>query len=156
MTIGLDLKAAAERRIAEEVPAWARDMTPQDRKARPVARGVLEYFPNALLEVAHVSFVANEQHNPGQPMHWSKGKSTDHADAMLRHQLEHGKVDSDGLLHSAKVAWRALAQLETELENAAADRELREKKFKDNCRWLIAQRIRRAGGFMKEDSDASE
>jgi hypothetical protein len=30
--------------------------------------------------------------------------------------MEAGKVDTDGVRHSAKVAWRALANLEKELE----------------------------------------
>ena len=86
------------------------------RKESPMARGVLDYFPRAIMAVANVSFVGNEQHNPGQPMHWAKDKSTDHADCILRHLAERGTVDNDGLRHTAKVAWRALALLETELE----------------------------------------
>jgi len=81
-----------------------------------MARGLLDYFPDALAAVAHVSYVGNEQHKPGQPMHWAKEKSTDHADCIVRHLVDRGKVDSDGLLHTAKVAWRALALLQTELE----------------------------------------
>lgn len=93
-----------------------------DKKARkesPIARGVLGYFPRAMEAIAHVSFVGNEQHNPGQPMHWAKDKSNDHADCIVRHLIEAGTIDTDGLRHSAKVAWRALALLETELEEAA-------------------------------------
>jgi hypothetical protein len=88
-----------------------------ERKEMPIARGVLGYFPDAIAEVAHVSFVGNQQHNPGQPMHWAKGKSTDHADCLVRHLIEAGTIDTDGLRHSAKVAWRALALLQTEIEN---------------------------------------
>ena len=87
------------------------------RKSRPIARGVLDYFPDALLEVAHVSFVGNEQHNPGEPLHWAKEKSTDEADCLLRHLADRGKLDSDGLRHSAKVAWRALALLQREIDS---------------------------------------
>ena len=93
-----------------------------ERKAMPMARGVLDYFPDALAEVARVSGVGNEQHNPGQPMHWSKHLSTDHADCILRHMVDRGTVDVDGLLHSAKVAWRALAMLQIEIEEAAKAR----------------------------------
>jgi hypothetical protein len=78
--------------------------------------GVLDYFPRALAEVARLSKAGNEQHNPGQPLHWDKSKSTDHADTIGRHLIDRGKLDSDGQRHSAKVAWRALALLETELE----------------------------------------
>ncbi len=88
----------------------------EERKERPLARGVLDYFPLALAEVAHVSYVANEQHNPGEPMHWARGKSTDHADCIVRHLIERGHKDTDGLRHTAKVAWRALALLQEELE----------------------------------------
>lgn len=98
---------------------------PTDAKARknaPIARGVLDYFPRALAAVAEVSRIGNEQHNPGQPMHWEKGKSTDHADCLIRHMVDRGTIDCDGALHSAKVAWRALALLETELEEAAEAR----------------------------------
>lgn len=91
------------------------------RKERPICRGVLDYFPDAVAEVAYVSYVGNEQHNPGQPMHWAKGKSTDHADCIVRHLLERGKNDTDGLRHTAKVAWRALALLQTELDAERAN-----------------------------------
>lgn len=93
------------------------DMSSEDRKNRPIARGVLDYFPDALAEVAYVSKVGNDQHNPGQPMHWAKEKSTDHADCILRHLIDRGKFDKDGMRHSAKVAWRALALLQTEIES---------------------------------------
>ncbi len=91
-------------------------LSAQDRKERPIARGVLDYFPDALLEVAHVSYVGNEQHNPGQPLHWAKEKSTDQADCIIRHLIDRGTFDSDGMRHSAKVAWRALALLQTEID----------------------------------------
>ena len=96
---------------------------PQDaaeRKATPVVSGVLDYFPAALAEVARVSKAGNDQHNPGQPLHWARGKSMDHADALARHLLERGTVDTDGIRHSAKMAWRALALLQEELEAAGA------------------------------------
>lgn len=88
-----------------------------ERKATPMCTGVLDYFPLALAEVARVSKAGNDKHNPGQPLHWSKHKSTDHADCIVRHLAERGAVDpEDGQLHSAKVAWRALALLQMELE----------------------------------------
>lgn len=87
------------------------------RKATPIARGVLDYFPLAIAEIARVSKAGNDQHNPGQPLHWAREKSTDHADCIVRHLMERGTIDTDGQRHSAKLAWRALAQLQTELEN---------------------------------------
>lgn len=89
---------------------------PKERKNVPMARGLLDYFPDALAAVADVSRVGNDQHNPGQPMHWAKHLSTDHADCLIRHLVDRGRLDTDGLRHSAKVAWRALALLQTELE----------------------------------------
>lgn len=91
------------------------------RKATPIFSGVLAYFPDALAEVARLSKAGNDKHNPGQPIHWSRGKSNDHADALVRHLLEHGTPDSDdGISHTVKVAWRALALLQEELEAAGA------------------------------------
>ena len=88
----------------------------EQRKTYPITRGVLDYFPDAIAAVAKVSFVGNEQHNPGQEMHWDRKKSPDHADCITRHLLERGTLDDDGLSHSAKVAWRALALLQIEIE----------------------------------------
>ena len=78
--------------------------------------GLLKYFPDALAYVAYVSKVGNDQHNPGQPLHWAKEKSTDHGDCIIRHQVDAGAMDDDNVLHSGKVAWRSLAQLQVELE----------------------------------------
>ena len=91
-----------------------------ERKNLPIMTGVLDYFPLALLEVARVSKVGNDQHNPGEPLHWARGKSTDHADSCVRHLMERGKLDTDQMLHSAKAAWRALANLQEELEELEA------------------------------------
>jgi hypothetical protein len=86
------------------------------RKAFPMADGLLDYFPNALAEVSAVSRIGNEQHNPGEPLHWARGKSTDHANKIIRHLIDRGKRDSKGVRHSAYCAWRALAQLQEEIE----------------------------------------
>lgn len=97
---------------------------PSDSKARkdiPLARGLLDYFPAALAAVAEVSRLGNEKHNPGEELHHARGKSNDHADCILRHLVDRGTVDpEDGQLHSAKIAWRALALLQEELEAAGA------------------------------------
>ncbi len=89
------------------------------RKDTPVYSGVINYFPDAIREVARVSFIGNEQHNPGEPLHWAKGKSTDHEDCLLRHLMDHKAgivIDDDTALHLGKVAWRALAALQTYLD----------------------------------------
>ena len=89
---------------------------PKERKEQPIATGFFDYFPDAIAEVANVSFVGNNQHNPGQPMHWAKEKSSDHANCIARHLIERGTRDTDKLRHSAKLAWRALALLQIEIE----------------------------------------
>jgi hypothetical protein len=91
-----------------------------ERKKIPVASGVVDYFPAALAEIAKVSYAGNQQHNPGEPLHWARAKSTDQDDTIMRHFIDRGKIDSDGLRHSAKLAWRALALLQLELEAEGA------------------------------------
>jgi hypothetical protein len=88
----------------------------KERKKIPLFSGLLKYFPDALAEVARVSYKGNEQHNPGQPLHWSREKSADHEDTCARHLMESGSIDTDGMRHSAKMAWRALAILQLEIE----------------------------------------
>lgn len=82
-----------------------------ERKTYPLYSGVLAYFPAALARVAHHSFEGNQKHNPGQPLHWARGKSDDHKDAAARHLLE-------GDLTGA--AWRILAALQLECEAQGA------------------------------------
>lgn len=89
----------------------------QERKDTPITSGVLDYFPLALAAVAKCSKAGNDQHNPGQPLHWAKGKSTDHADCIARHLIDRKSVDTDGIPHDVKLAWRALALLQTRLES---------------------------------------
>ena len=89
----------------------------EERKSIPMARGLLDYFPAALAEVARVSMYGNEKHNPGEELHQSRGKSTDHADCIVRHLVDRGTKDADGQRHTALVAWRALALLQQELED---------------------------------------
>lgn len=90
------------------------------RKAIPLATGFVDYFPSAIVAVAALSAKGNDQHNPGAHLHWDRAKSGDEADALFRHFLQRGTVDGDGILHSTKVAWRALALLQKELEAAGA------------------------------------
>lgn len=89
---------------------------PAARKSIPVCTGVLDYFPDAIAAVAQCSRAGNDQHNPGEPLHWAREKSSDHADCIARHLMDRGRIDSDGVRHSAKLAWRALALLQLECE----------------------------------------
>ena len=86
------------------------------RKECPVASGVLDFFPDAIVAISRLSYRSTQQHHPDAPMHWDRRKSSDEADTMLRHFLQRGTLDTDGIPHSAKVAWRALALLQKELE----------------------------------------
>jgi hypothetical protein len=81
-----------------------------------MADGCLDYFPNALAEVSRISYAGNQKHNPGEPMHWSRGKSTEHRNKIIRHLLDAGSKDSAGVRHTARLAWRSLALLQEELE----------------------------------------
>lgn len=100
--------------VLRELPSSA-----AERKDVPITTGVLDYFPLAIAEIARVSKAGNDQHNPGQPLHWARAKSTDQADCIVRHLVQRGERDSDGQRHTAKVAWRALALLQEELEAEA-------------------------------------
>jgi hypothetical protein len=94
---------------------------PQDSAARkefPLTEGLLRYFPAALAQVARLSLVANEKHNPGEPLHHARGKSMDHADCLLRHLIdmrEKPRCDA-GIPEVVYVAWRALAMCQEWLE----------------------------------------
>ncbi len=96
----------------------------QTRKGKPLFSGCLMYFPDALMAIAEHSRKANDKHNPGEPLHWSKGKSKDHADCVARHLLDIGPnwdaLDPElGSYHATALAWRALALLQTMLERKA-------------------------------------
>jgi len=91
------------------------------RKAVPVCSGFFYYFPDAICAVAELSRIGNDQHNPGKPLHWDRSKSGDELDACSRHLLEAGTIDVDGVRHSTKLAWRAMANLQKELESCQAD-----------------------------------
>lgn len=93
----------------------------EKRKGQPVCTGVLDYFPDALLAVAEVSKLGNDQHNPGEPLHWARGKSMDQMDAAVRHIIDRkkSKFDTDGGRHLAKAAWRILAELQLDIEAEA-------------------------------------
>ncbi len=109
-----------ERALAECVEAVERKaaLTTDSaaRKAIPIVSGCIDYFPAALAAVARLSQVGNDKHNPGEPLHHARGKSMDHADCIVRHLLDRDTIDTDGIRHSVKVAWRALALLQEELE----------------------------------------
>lgn len=92
---------------------------PKERKRVPLFTGVVAYFPDALIEVARASQAGNDQHMPGQPLHWDRSKSSDESDALMRHLVDHltgAPRDADNVPHLAKAAWRTLAWLQKEIE----------------------------------------
>lgn len=95
------------------------------RKALPLWDFMFGYFPLAWLAVADVAVQGNKQHNPGEPLHWARHKSTDQLNTAFRHQFDHGMGevrDTDGCYHLAKAIWRLSAELQLliEKENARA------------------------------------
>jgi hypothetical protein len=128
------------------------------RKEMPIATGVLDYFPDALGAVARLSVLGNEKHNPGEPLHWARGKSMDQPDCIMRHTAERDTIDTDdGVLHDIKLAWRALANAQTVIEdriarglpifdeeiiaaNRAKQKAAREQKAKEAARAELAER----------------
>jgi hypothetical protein len=88
-----------------------------ERKAIPLAL-VLDYFPDAIADVAKNIGAGQKQHGTSG---WDRAKSKDEESTLVRHFLERGTIDTDGVRHSAKVAWRALALLQKEIEAERGD-----------------------------------
>lgn len=112
---------------------------PAQRKAVPIWSGFLDYFPLAVAAVAECSQKGNDQHNPGTALHWDRAKSGDEKDALARHLVEAGTIDTDGIRHSTKVAWRAMANLQKELEQAQSGRSIDDATPAD---WDAARRAK--------------
>ena len=118
-----DIEAIPQEQQGIELPQEGIKFTEEEtpikftRKETPIFTGVLNYFPDAIREVARCSYAGQQQHNPDKPLAWDRSKSGDELDALTRHLLEAGTIDADGVRHSAKVAWRALANLQKEIEN---------------------------------------
>src|SRR5574341_2474349 len=94
---------------------WLQSLTSAEREEVAMSRGLKAYFPDALALIARHSVRSNEKHNPGQPIHWSREKSSDHEDCIGRHSLSIA-VDENSLdgtePHIICRAWRALAALQ--------------------------------------------
>jgi len=88
----------------------------KERKRIPLYSGLVRYFPDALIEVAKVSFIGNEQHHPGEPLHWDRSKSADEDDAMLRHLWDAVDDPDHEVEHRRQQAWRSLAALQKACE----------------------------------------
>ena len=106
---------ASSTQSGAEPGDWLQSLTSAERKEIAVSRGLFAYFPDALALVARHSVRANEKHNPGEPVHWAREKSTDHEDCIARHSLavaaDPDSMDDDAP-HIVCRAWRALAALQ--------------------------------------------
>src|SRR6185312_15067067 len=92
-----------------------------ERKEIPIYSGVVKYFPLALAAIAKHSKRGNDKHNPGQPLHWSREKSSDHEDCIARHLVDIDAVNAAGEYEEATaLAWRALAALQIREEKRLA------------------------------------
>lgn len=107
------------------------------RKTYPMHAVIAGYFPAALAKVANHSHHGNEKHNPGEELHWARGKSDDHLDAAMRHLIE-GDL--------AGAAWRVLAALQLECEANGAPVAPRARVMHPPGS-LDALRIGRAGAY---------
>ena len=139
MTIGKDLEDAARERALDEklkcadvsnalapmgeAPRFIDRMSSELRKQFPMSSGFVDYFPDAMAAVSHISWVGNQKHNPGKPLHHARGKSTDHDDCIIRHHSTRDNKDPvyandviAGVFHAAEEAWRAMAQLQEKME----------------------------------------
>lgn len=86
------------------------------REQYPLWDGLFAYFPAALCEVARWSLEGNNKHNPGEPLHWAREKSTDHKNKILRHLLDADRKVEGEFFEAVGMAWRALAYLQELLE----------------------------------------
>lgn len=117
-----------------------RDYTSAERKAAPVWAVMAEYFPDAFMALARLSKKANDKHNPGEPMHWARGKSTDQLDCAARHMLTPDRIDPEtGEIELVAAFWRLGAEVQ-----------LREEKR------LVAAGIRPLSGVIHPALDAHQ
>jgi hypothetical protein len=106
----------------------------KERKNTPVFKMRTRYFPKALREVTKVCVANNVRYNPDKEpadINWARGKSADQLGSLDRHITEREvdgkifehidpaiaeKVGFDRIYVMAEAAWRALAQLELDIE----------------------------------------
>lgn len=123
-----EAEAEAKALVVSDWTAAPKSFIPQgdaERKAAPMFRGLVGYFPAALFCVAAHSQKADQKHNPGNTTgpNWSRGKSSDHADCILRHLVDSGGGEineADTEYHLTALAWRSLALLQEFKEKQGA------------------------------------
>ncbi len=112
------------------------------RKALPLYDFLVNYFPDAFIEVCKVAVAGNVQHKLGPPLRWVRGVSMDQLNTAMRHMVDHGMGNvfdeeppevlaainaadaehQDSTMHLAKAAWRILAQIQLICEERDAAR----------------------------------
>lgn len=121
LTYNTKHKCLTQRKVVGgDVNRVARTFPVSDYKGatHPLFSGPMSYFPDALLAIAELCKVGNDQHNPDMPLHWSRDISSEHLDKAVGHILQAGNIDSDKVRHTTKAAWRLLAELQLEIEDA--------------------------------------
>ncbi len=95
------------------------------RKEFPIESGVNRYFPAAIVCCAAWSKFNNNKHNPGEPLHHSRAKSSDHEECIGRHNFDIADAQRRGdvvteLEEATAVFWRAGARLQILCEKLGA------------------------------------
>ena len=82
----------------------------------------MEFFPDAFRALGDAVGAGQTQHIDGateSPV-WDRTKSNQHMQSLSRHLIDYAqgiKLDDDNTYHLAKIIWRAMAQLQTDIEN---------------------------------------
>lgn len=94
----------------------------KDDSAKPmVVQGFMQYFPNAIAEVARVSEFGARKYAWGNWQFVDAGIER-YTEALGRHLLATDLVDNESnLLHAAHIAWNAMARLELILKEKKND-----------------------------------
>jgi len=88
-----------------------------ERKRIPLWTATIGYFPAAFMLLAKLGYDANEQHNPGEPVHWARDKSTDHLNCAMRHLFDSLFLTREARLKVlTQVFWRIGAEIQTSYE----------------------------------------
>lgn len=79
----------------------------EDHKGEPVYSGWITYCPLAHRAASRVSLSGNAKYNPGEPLHVSLEKSSDHPNSCQRHLLNPYALDPEsGEMNLAHAFWR--------------------------------------------------
>lgn len=126
-------RCRAEKRLQwpkpEAVPgqaepgAFLKSLTSEERKQVAMFTGLMAYFPDALALIARHSKRSNEKHNPGEPLHWARGKSDDQEECVMRHTAAVAcdpESQDQGQYEIVSRGWRALAALQDWAEKMMA------------------------------------